>query len=187
MPFRILLFFLVCNFELMAQNPSTADSLLLYALKEGTPDQVKKALAQGARPDIRDSRGMQPAQLAVLRGDPAILQEIQLGGVDLQQNYKPSLYAMAVGVGNPKIIQLLDHAGLRPQSGEKCGSYSLLMYTAVKGRFDLFSHLVKKGLDPMLKDSLGNSPLLLSQQNMDTCPSLSNFASRTATWSRPIS
>ena len=134
-------------------------TLLMLAAESGDLKLVDKLLELGADPNAKDRSGA--GVLAYALSNPEIMKALLKAGADPNQKgfSGDPLVVEALRDKNATAVRLLAEAGVKVRGIRLEKGRILLHLAAEAGDEEIFSYLLKKGLDPNARDLSGRTPL----------------------------
>ena len=137
--------------------------LLSQAVAEGSPVEVKAALAGGADPNgPHQADPWSPLMRACSIGDPEKVKLLLDAGADVEftDTRLNTPLCAAVGSGSMTCVELLLEHGAR--IGCRCDCGTVLAVAVITKHEDLIPHLIAKGANPNTPNRDGTTPLMLA-------------------------
>jgi hypothetical protein len=131
-----------------------------HELSQEKTENVLKYIDQGASVETRSKQGHSALELAIHRGDEALVRDLLKRGAVLEANVKGnySPLAMAVLRWNTKIVRLLIQAGANINSTDSMGQTPLII-AINESNYDLALTLINLGADIKIKDKRNRTAL----------------------------
>ena len=146
--------------------PSAADiatySGLHLAAHEGRVDDIKRLLAQGSDPDVRDRADRTPAHVAAFASHDDALSALATGGADMNalENRVYDVLTIAAVADDPEMVSLAMALGNKPDLITSVYDGTALIAAAHLGHHDVVARLVAGGAPLDHVNNLGWTALI---------------------------
>lgn len=144
----------------------SSEHRLREAIINGDSAQAATALAEGAKLETTDERGMTPLLLAVKHGHRQIVELLLERGADLTHARHDGLTPlfMAIREGNVDMVALLLEKGADVNARGAISSVTPLHVAAYEGHHEIITLLLKSGADKQARMTSGELPVDLARQ-----------------------
>ncbi|MCP9440729.1 MAG: ankyrin repeat domain-containing protein [Nitrospira sp.] len=139
---------------------------LREAVINGDSVQAATVLAEGAKIETADERGMTPLLLAVKHGHRHLVELLLEKGADLTHARHDGLTPlfMAIREGRPDMVALLLEKGADANARGAISSVTPLHVAAYEGNHEIVTLLLKHGADKQARMTSGELPVDLARQ-----------------------
>lgn len=136
-----------------------ANPAVIEAALQGKAETVKKALAEGYKPDARDAQGRTALMYAAFNGHTAIVRMLINAGADVNARDKNGSTALMFAASGPfpQTVQLLIDSGAQVNAIDSGEHWTPLMWAAAEGQAENVKLLLKNKADASLKDVDGDT------------------------------
>jgi ankyrin repeat protein len=138
---------------------------LITATDNGDLEEVRRLLAEGADPNVRDREGYSPVMFFV--ATPEIVQALIEAGADLNLVSDNRTTALHENYNRPNIIRMLLEAGADPNLPLADSPLVLALH---QRQFETAELLLQYGADPNLTDHRGNTALYMALTRIRPTP-----------------
>jgi len=141
-------------------NKSMSDNMI-YAVKEGQTNTVKRLLEKGVNVDLKDKDGDTLLISAIRRGHLDVAKVLIDSGADLEYHEKRNSWTpliIAASWGYIDIVnKLIEHKADLNSQGQNGDT---AMYVACETKYDVIKLLLENGADPNISTKLGSTALM---------------------------
>lgn len=166
---RSLIFFatVVCCGMLNAQTAPSAEEIAAFsglqlAAHEGQVGEIKRLIAQGEDPDVRDGAARTPAHIAAFASQDEALRALAAGGADMNalENRVYDVITIAAVADDPELVSLAMALGNKPDLITSIYDGTALIAAAHLGHHEVVARLVAGGAPLDHVNNLGWTALI---------------------------
>jgi ankyrin repeat protein len=131
---------------------------------QGSPEDIRRTIAAGARVNAPDLDGRLPLEWAAFWGRPDNVAALLAAGADPRTQDTGGRSALMLGAGNPAIVEALLKGGAPVNAADRQGETALFLATRA-GAGESIRRLCAAGADPLLKNRAGETVLQVAEQD----------------------
>jgi ankyrin repeat protein len=164
----VLTLVLLTVFTLIFINPVMAEDLFELVI-DGSPEEVQKAIDEGANINARDKDRVTPLMKAAGKNkNPEVIEVLLNAGANISARNEDGLTPLIITAGlnkNPEVIEVLLDAGANVNARNENGMTPLMIAGGLNENSEVINMLLNNKADASLKDMNGNTAFDYAKDN----------------------